>query len=475
MLPDEVLLEIFNFYADEVQFKFTKKRVEAWLSLVHVCRQWRDVVFGSPRRLHLRLVCTPGTPARDMVDVWPALPLRIELLIWAEGPDTSDMNNIISVLKHDVCVTCVSQIKLVGVPGLQLEKVLAAMQDPFPGLIHFELWSYDEMVPILPNSFLGGSTPSLRFLLLSRVPFPGLRNLLISATHLVDLHLWGIPRSSYISPEAMLATLHVLTGLESLSLKFQVQPRSPYYNPNLRTHHVYLNSLKRFWYKGDNEYLDELVASIVTPGLEYLDITFFNDIIFETPQLAEFITSAPTLRTPKKAHISFEHGAARVNLLSQTSGYGEIILEISCRGPDWQVTSLEGVCTSCLPSFSTLEDLCIFEHSYSQLDWQDIEDDFENKLWLDLFHPFTHVKNLYLSEVSAPRIALALQGLIVDRTTDVLPSLQNIFLEGLQPLGPVRPVQKAIGKFVDAREVTGHPIAISRWDRSQEVKVLGGR
>src|SRR5260221_5208216 len=48
--------------------------VESWQLLVHVCRRWRSLVFGSPRRLNLRLFCTPETPAKDTLAVWPALP-----------------------------------------------------------------------------------------------------------------------------------------------------------------------------------------------------------------------------------------------------------------------------------------------------------------------------------------------------------------------------------------------------------------
>ena len=75
MLPDEVLLAIFDSWVDEDAFR--KKDVEAWQMLVHVCRRWRSVVFGSPRRLNLRLVCGAKTPARDTLDVWPPLPLII--------------------------------------------------------------------------------------------------------------------------------------------------------------------------------------------------------------------------------------------------------------------------------------------------------------------------------------------------------------------------------------------------------------
>ena len=77
MLPDDVLLEIF-YYKPWEEPVHEEEAMMAWQSLVHVCRRWRSVVFGSPRRLKLRLVCTANTRARDKVDVWPALPLVIE-------------------------------------------------------------------------------------------------------------------------------------------------------------------------------------------------------------------------------------------------------------------------------------------------------------------------------------------------------------------------------------------------------------
>ena len=81
---------------------------------------------------------------------------------------------------------------------------------------------------------------------------------------------------------------------------------------------------------------------------------------------------------------------------------------------------------------------------------------------LELLRPFTAVKNLYLSEEFARRIVPALQELNGGRTTEVLPALENIFLEGLKPSGPVH---EGIGQFVARRhwQVTGHPIAVSRW------------
>ena len=76
--------------------------------------------------------------------------------------------------------------------------------------------------------------------------------------------------------------------------------------------------------------------------------------------------------------------------------------------------------------------------------------------------PFTAVKNLYLSGGFAPGVTAALQELVGGRIAEVLPSLQNVFVEGLEALGPF---QKNIGQFVAARQLSDHPIAISVWNR----------
>ena len=119
---------------------------------------------------------------------------------------------------------------------------------------------------------------------------------------------------------------------------------------------------------------------------------------------------------------------------------------------------LEQVCTSTLPPLSTLEDLYIYEHTWLH-DW---EENLDNSIWLELLYLFTTAKNLYLSEKIASRIVPALQELLGGRTTEVLPTLQNIYVEELQPSGPV---QEGVGKFIAARQVTSHPITVSRWDR----------
>jgi hypothetical protein len=62
----------------------------------------------------------------------------------------------------------------------------------------------------------------------------------------------------------------------------------------------------------------------------------------------------------------------------------------------------------------------------------------------------------------------ALQELVGGRTTELLPTLQNVFLEGLESSGPVH---EGIGQFVSGRQVTGHTIAVSRWYNSKLGKI----
>ena len=55
-------------------------------------------MFAAPRHLDLRLVCTSGTPTRDMLDVWPELPISIR---WSAHFDDAGLDNVIAALEHN--------------------------------------------------------------------------------------------------------------------------------------------------------------------------------------------------------------------------------------------------------------------------------------------------------------------------------------------------------------------------------------
>src|SRR5712671_3632342 len=70
MLPDDVLVEVFNFYVNIYDRRRYTLR-NPWHALVHVCRRWRYLVFASPRRLNLRLEYGGHGPLSEVLDVWP--------------------------------------------------------------------------------------------------------------------------------------------------------------------------------------------------------------------------------------------------------------------------------------------------------------------------------------------------------------------------------------------------------------------
>jgi hypothetical protein len=450
MLHEDVLLDIFDFYV--IERSDQKKDVEAWQTLVHVCRQWRTIVFGSPRRLNLRLHC--ATTTRTPVDVWPAMPLHIEGYVWS----TEELDNIIALLEHN---DRVYHINLADY-SLYLEVILPAMQKPFPELTHLDLFS-NKAVTVVPDSFLGGSVPRLRQLTLKRIPFLGLPKLLLTAPNVSYLSLSDIPHSGYISPKAIVTALSTLTSLRYLRLEFE-SPRSL---PDGESRHLpsltrsVLPALNTLTFKGVGEYMEDLAALIDAPQLYLLHITMFNQILFDTPQSIQFISRTTKLKAYKKACLVFKKYTAAVVLPSPPNGTGEALkVEILCTESDWQVSSLEQVCTSCLPPLSALENLYIYENSSSPPHWQD---NIENTLWLELLRPFSAVKKLFLSEKFARRVGPVLEELVGSRTMEALSNLQNIFLEGLRPLGRV---QEGIVKFVAARRLSGRPITVSLWERS---------
>ncbi len=226
----------------------------------------------------------------------------------------------------------------------------------------------------------------------------------------------------------MVTCLSALSKLKRLVLSFQ-SPRSRPSRAKPPPTRTILPALTSPHFEGVTEYLEDLVARIDVPLLEAISIKFFNQFIFDILQLPRFLC-----RTEKFTALD------RL---------------------DWQLSSLIQVYNSTLSTPSTLERLNVHEAQDSPLHWQD---DIENTQWLELFHPFTNVKNLYLSEKVALCVAPSLQGLSGEQVIEVLPALQNLFLDGLQPSGPV---EEAFRGFVAARQLSGRPVDIHRWEREK--------
>ncbi|KAI9456588.1 hypothetical protein F5148DRAFT_1369711 [Russula earlei] len=459
-LPEDVLVEIFDFYATVWAIGTTE-----WIVLVHVCQRWRDIVFASSCRLKLRLVYTGKRPMSMMLDVWPILPVVIIVTThrWEPYVDLRWENTaafLESEHHHRICA-----MNMFRIPTSHWERLAAAMQNPFPRLTLLHISMEQNAVTSLPDSFLGGSAPLLRNLELGNCPFPGMPKLLLSAIHLVALSLLNVPDSGYFSPQALATALSVISRLEALRLEFQ-SPQSrpdPASRPRPLLTRSVLPALTDLQFRGVHEYLEDLLAGIEVPFLNKLWITFFMDLDFVVPQLHRLITHAEWFRSCDRASVYTSDGAVRFTMFRKAHDSPDFFLEIRCRELDYQLSSLAQVCSSSFLTLSTLVQLGIL-HPQSQ--WRD---DMETTQWLELLDPFTAVKDLHLSGEVGRRVCQALEEHAEERVTEVLPALRNIFLGGLQPL---ESLPKFIQRFVAVRQLSDHPVVVYHGQDGKSYKKL---
>jgi hypothetical protein len=456
MLPDDVLLEIFDFYK-ETTFPINDSWIYTWRwkMLIQVCRRWRCVIFGSPRRLDLQIICTNTTPTRTSLNIWPPFPISIACL---DEVGEKSVENVIAAVElgHDR----ISHISI-GINGSALEKLIAAMQQPLPTLKYFRLKSYDKSAPVLSETFLGGSAPLLEDFSLYGLPFPAFPKFISSSTHIRDLIISDIPHSGYFSPNAMVACLAALPNLKYLHIGFQSPLSRPsQVTPPPRTR-LALPALTQLFFLGVSEYFEDFVARIDTPLLNKLNVTFFMDLIFDIPRLRHFIGRAERLEPWNQAVMEFNN---RGIWISNSYLLPSLFrLEIRCERPDWQLSSMAQVFGQQLPLLSHVERLeVIFQYRRSDIMWIN-DPDMDSSLWLELFHLFIALQHLYVSKELVPPVAAALQQLTEGRTMEAMPALHSLFLERLEPSGPV---PEGIQSFVTARQLSDHHVAVQRWERS---------
>jgi hypothetical protein len=475
-LPDDALLCIFDFYVARTSTYFPVTQaptyfhvtqasdVEAWHTLVHVCSRWRNLVFGSPRRLNLRIACTIETPVREKLDIWPPLPIVILGDFSRDRP--TDHDNIKAALEHH---NRVCQIKLSFVVWLPIYLV-PSLEEPFPILTDLDLSTDFEPFDPDPTKFLGGGPAQLRSLHLKvnalvNAPIPDLPNLLLSTPNLVVLSVDEVSYDPFL-PDELVNALSALISLKYLILRFSFGPTHPNSENRLPTRTV-LPSLTMLEIKGKTEGLEDFMARIDAPLLCSLDIRIYfdifavRDIVLDTmtPQLFRFISRLPKLQPPVEAQIGIGTGPYIIFFFPGPFHY--LQLEFHCGDPGRQFTCLAQFCRSAPFPIHPLKSLGIYGGQFPPLPRYY---EYYHR-WLEILGQFPGAKNLYLSKEFAPYIARALQALVGERVMEVLPILESISIEEFQPSGPVH---KVIEEFVAARQLAGHPITISRFDYNSQ-------
>ena len=446
MLPDDVLLDIFVACRMDGDFDW----FNAWgrNGLVHVCRRWRQLIFGSSRRLGLRLPCTHGTPVRKNLGSWPPFPITI---CYCYGLTPDDEDSVLAVLEHPdrVC-----QVYLI-LTGPRLEEIATVMQQPFPALTHLTLERECEGPPALPSGFLRGSAPCLRHLHLKGIAIPELPMLLSSTRDLVDLDLRYIPKEGYILPEAMVACLSALPRLQSLSIHFF----SPTSRPD-RIHppplaRIMLSSLTSFEFWGASTYLEELISRIDSPRLNQIHIKYSQSpLAFQIGQLFLFIDRSedPELALIKYADVAASDPRLTLEMYpcpGMHPARGRITVCIPCPVFERRISYVVQVFNQ--PS-ALLSRIVHLKLSPSQ---SRANEDPHNNEWLLFLSRLSAIRTLHVFGRFTECLALALENATAgEMATEVLPVLDLIYFS--------RRPKSCIEKFLEARQISGHPVTLIR-------------
>ena len=403
------------------------------------------------------------------MDVWPRLPIIIEYRsppsAISQSAIPEDLGDLVAALRHHGRVCRVT----LSLTGPLVGSVTSAMLQPFPMLTYLRVQSCGDAAPspALPDGFLGGLAPRLQKIWLEGIRFPSLPKFLLGASGLVELRLDKIPDTWDISPKTLARCLSTLPKLTSLSIEFQY-PQSlsePTFRHSLPRTRAVLPALAILFYKGESEYLEDLVSQIDAPRLSYAFIKFFNQLIFDISELPRFISRTEKLRTLNRAEAFFDGQAVGIGFYRpETTVPRNLTVRIACSPSDWQLSSLAQLCNQSLSLLSGVEQLDIRDCHSREPHLQDMMQ------WLDLFHPFTAVESLRIPRDLGMRIAPVLHELAEPRAAEVLPSLNSLIFEELEPSSSSESgsLQRAIDGFIAARERSGHPVDVRRWDGKWE-------
>ena len=425
ILPNEILLDIF----DHIRLSSTDSRpnsVWKWHALVHICSRWRQIVFASPQRLNLQLLCKLGTHVRDYLDCWPAFPIVIDYMAFG-SLTPSDEDNVVAALEHR------SRIRVIHLPvSVSLwSKIVTVMQEPFPALTSLLLSALKTQdVPfLLPVGFLGGSAPHLRRIQFKGFPSPTFLNLFPHTSDLVELDLINCAAhlTGCASLAGLIASLTMLPKLKSLSIRLEFRLTSRTENWQIflpeRTRAV-LPSLTSFSFDGGSTYLDDFVARIDAPELDSVHIKFWDSHGYRIPQLPEFLNRTALQPSRfKEAKLYFDHTDNGVIDLRHGPGLPPLSINVViCEGVNYELWCVAQVLRQTSAMLSNVVRLEIEVESSEEGD-----EDMDGIHLPELLGPFTAVETLYVDadSESAETIADALED------TRVLPALNLLYFKGV--------------------------------------------
>ena len=447
LLDNDSLLQIFSHYRLENEDSWNLR--QTWRNLVHVCRRWRSLIYDSSSHLDVCLLLTNDSPSIDTLGHLPPLPLVIDYSDRTQTIARKDEDNIhLGLQQHGFVRRVVLEAQ-----SSSLCMWLELMNKLFPRLGDLCLFSttVEEVNLTLPETL---QAPYLRCLSLHGIGLPKGLSLLSSVTALTTLSLTRIPGCCYFSPGNLVTQLQGLPHLEELSISFAIStplPSSEGEPLPTPIPPVTLPTLRRLTFRGEDVYLDNLIAQVNTPLLERLSLTFVFDITFTLVNLTEFIHRTEGFGFPVSRVIFNKDGASINAGHHEQWDVGRLSLHVNCEPLDWQIDAATQVCNALGNVMSDVEDLTLdLDVDGTPSDWKNPLD---NRVWHELLLPFIGAKKLHIGSSLTLELSQALESVAGGLVLELLPELQELEVQ-LQ----IDQTKTAFSAFVETRESVGRPI-----------------
>jgi hypothetical protein len=333
------------------------------------------------------------------------------------------------------------------------------LKESFPILQRLQLRSQETIRSLpIPDGFLGGSTPLLRDIHLIRTIFPTLPVLLLSSQALVSLQLDDIPNSGYFSPEALANSLSGMAQLNTLKIRFLPPNAHESSLDASLANRAILPALTEFEFKGNCEYVEDLVSRIDAPALGQINITFVERPTFGIPRLARFIGRTKEAKLPHHTSVRLSDDITVTQHFRRPScadsSSGTFQLQIPCDELDRQISLLIHVCQYISEPLSGVERFDIEAGFSRPSNWMDGEE-MDTSVWLELFRSFRGAKSLEVSGGLVTSIASALERATGEMARIILPSLRDLHM-----LDSPSSTSSSIEQFVAARQLCNRPVAV---------------
>jgi hypothetical protein len=419
-----------------------------WYKLTQVCQRWRNVIFGSATYLGLCLVCTFGTPVKDMLAHSPPFQLIIDY-------DNESFENIdITAEDEDGILHALGQRDRVRrvrlwLPIPNMQKLIPAMDGEYP-VLEYLIMSYvtpwDETPEfVLPETL---QAPSLRHLMPWYLGLPIGSRLLTTATGLVTLALVVSQPATDFQPNTLLQWISFMPRLETLSIIAYFVGPNDVERQLMHAPIVTLPNLRWFDFRGSSPYMEAVVRGITTPCLEKLNLRLLSFNRPSVPCLRQLINTTDGLRFDS-AKIMFNRNEVHLKVYppEETEMYALSIIFDVCAHLD-QVP-----CMAQILIFNSLDQVfSTVEHLTLNKEERDRSSEVGPTEWRRLLSSFSNVKTLRVDYGLVKELSRCLRLDDGELSVDLLPELQELTYNA----------GDEFTSFINARQNAGRPVSLVR-------------